>query len=141
MPQNRSSQSISTSKDTFPISFPPFTVTSKITDSPNTTLQAVIRVINALITNLLQIFTSLNTPQNSSIVLGPITLQTGSNQVVHTLGKNLTGWSVVGLRPTGSVPTPYVMALIYDNPVNPNPNQYLILINPNIPVTVTLEVF
>lgn len=78
------------------MSLPQFTATSKITDSETTSTQQVVRSFNSLVSNLTGIFNSLlKRVQLDSTVLQGVTLTIGDNVIPHTLGRTLTGWTVV----------------------------------------------
>lgn len=115
------------------MSLPQFTQTTKLSEGSTTTRQSLIRVINALTTNLQQIFTALTKQvQLNSVVLQNISLVVGTNNVPHTLGRTLTGWKIV--RQNG-------LALIFDRQdTNPNPNNYLVL-QSDAAVVVSLELY
>ena len=117
------------------MAFPQFTVTSKVAEGDQTTQLSVIRVINSLITNLTQIFTTLlNKVQLDSIILSNIKLNVGMTIIPHTLGRTLTGWQIIGQ----TAPT---TKTICDNQLsNPNPQTNLILVA-DTAVTVNLLVF
>lgn len=115
------------------VSFPQFTATSLLTDAKTTTPQAIVRVVNALVTNLQQIFTSLlQRVQLDTVLMQGVVLKSGFNAVPHTLGRTLTGWSLVGIN---------AAATIYDTQaVNPSPGAFLYLMA-SAPCTVSLLVF
>lgn len=115
------------------MALPNFISPQKLSDNTNTTTSQVIRVVNSLISNLSDIFVALvKQPQLSSITLPSITLQIGSNNIPHTLGKTLVGWSIVRKRSQGD---------IYDTQdTNSNPQTYLQLVS-NAVVVVDLLVY
>jgi hypothetical protein len=118
------------------MSFPAFTVTSKLTDNTTTTQSSIVRVINNLIINLQQIFTSLlNRVQLDTILLQGIQLNAGKPTIIpHTLGRTLTGWYIVGQSAA-------TLKTIYDNQAtNLNPTTNLILVS-DTAITINLLVF
>jgi hypothetical protein len=79
------------------MSIPQFTV-KKVSEDTVTTLQGIIRVLNSLIDNLGNIFqTYTSKVQNDSVILTNIALKSGNNPINHTLGRVLTGWSIVDI--------------------------------------------
>lgn len=104
-----------------------------VSESANTTLLSVIRVLNTVQTQLNTIFTSLTKKvQLDSILLQKVQLQMGSNQVQTTLGRTLTGWTITRQRSAAS---------IYDQQdQNTIPGTYLVLIS-SAPVSVDILVF
>ena len=117
------------------MSLPQFTTTTKLSENTNTTVLAVIRAYNSLITNLQQIFSSLlKKTQLDSIVLTNIQLSAGINVIPHTLGRTLSGWSLV--RQRGIAP------LVYDeqDSTTYNTSTYLVL-NSSAAVIVDVLVF
>lgn len=115
------------------MALPSFTVTSKLAEGTQTTVLSVVRVINSLITNLQQIFSSLlNQVQLDSVILSGVALNAGSNTVPHTLGRTLTGWQVIRQSSQSS---------IWDaQDSNPNPSVNLALVCTQA-TTVSLLVF
>jgi hypothetical protein len=99
----------------------------------NSTSTTISKTLNDLHTNLNQIFTSLlSKVQLNSILLTNVQLVAGSNQFPHTLGKKLTGWSIVRQRASSS---------IYDaQDTQSNPQTYLTLVS-SANVTVDILVF
>lgn len=114
------------------MSLPNF-IQSKLGESGSTTLIQVVRVINGIISQLQTIFTYLKGKvQLDSILIQSISLQTGSNQVHHTLGRTLTGWTLTRIRS---------QSIIWDDQDNqPNPKQYLTLMA-SAPAVVDILVF
>lgn len=102
------------------MSLPQFTV-KLLAASAQTTTSNIIRTINNIQTQLQSRFASTDKKvQNDSILLQNITLNNGSNQVQHTLGRTLTGWKLTRLRG---------FAVIYDQQdQQSNPGQYLTLV-------------
>lgn len=115
------------------MSLPQFTATLKLAETAATPLLAVVRAFNGLVTNLQGVFSGLlGRVQLDSVVLQGISLATGPNTIPHTLGRTLTGWSLVRLD---------AAAMVYDAQVsNPDPQTYLVLVA-SAPCTVALEVF
>lgn len=113
------------------MSFPAFTAGRKLSDK-GATISSLVTAYNALVSNLESIFTSLTTRvQLDSVLLQGIVLQPGSNTIPHTLGRTLTGWSVVNANGAAQIyaSQPQAMAV-----------SYLTLVS-NAPVTVSLLVF
>lgn len=108
-------------------------IQNKLAESGATTILQVVRTVNSMITQLTNIFTSLSSQaQLSSILLTNIQLQTGNNQIPHTLGKTLTGWQLVRLK--GNVQ-------VWDaQDTQSNPTQYLTLFA-SAPVVVSILCF
>jgi len=113
------------------MSFPSFTAGGKLADSSQT--KTIARTYNALVANIQAIFTNLLARgQLDSVILGGIDLALGPNTIQHTLGRTLTGWSIVRLDAAAS---------IYDMQAsNPDPGTYLVLYA-SAPATISLEVF
>jgi len=104
-----------------------------LAESATTTTINIVKGFNQLNDNLDSIFQALlKKVQLDSVLLQNIPLNPGVNQISHTLGRVLTGWTVIRL----SGP-----AVIYDmQATNPNPGLYLIL-NSSIGCNVSLLVF
>ena len=82
--------------------------------------------LNALVGNF------IGKPQFASTILTKVSLNTGLNQVPHTLNKQITGWQVIRLRGPAS---------FYDTQdVNPAPDVYLYL-NSSVACEIDLLVF
>jgi hypothetical protein len=115
------------------MSLPQFNTTLKLTENSSTTIPAVVRAFNSLVTNLQQIFTSLlKKVQLDSSILQNIQLQAGMNIIPHTLGRTLSGWEIIRLRGP---------ALIYDNQdTGAAPGTYLYLTS-STAVSVNILVF
>jgi hypothetical protein len=114
------------------MSLPQFTI-KQVSENTTTTPQQIVRVVNSIINNLGDIFqTYSNKVQNDSVILTSIQLKIGTNQITHTLGRNLSGWSLVRQRG---------LANIYDTQDNnPNPKTYLQLFS-SAAVSVDILVF
>lgn len=113
------------------MSLPQFTSTRKLAESSSAS--AIASAFNALVSNLQSIFTYLlGRVQLDSVILKGVSLSTGDNVVPHTLGRTLTGWSVVRLD---------AAVAVWDAQLtSPDPATYLILVASG-PCTVSLEVF
>jgi hypothetical protein len=91
----------------------------------------VVRVVNQMASDLSSIF-GQEPVQANSVLLTSVKLTAGTNQVLHTLGRKLTGWQVTRQRSS---------AAIYDSQDSqPLPSQYLTLVT-SADVTVDLLVF
>src|SRR5580693_6773216 len=100
------------------MSLPQFTATTKLAETASTPLLAVVRAFNALVTSLQSIFTSLlGKVQLDSVILQNVSLVSGSNTIPHTLGRTLTGWSVIRIDSLSG---------IFETP-SPDPSTYLVL--------------
>jgi hypothetical protein len=115
------------------MSLPQFTATTKIAETSTTSIVAIVRAFNTLVTNLQGIFTSLlGRVQLDSVVLQDVPITAGQNNIQHTLGRTLTGWKIVRLNG---------YAAFYDlQGSNPDPTNYLLLMA-SANCTVSLEVY
>lgn len=98
------------------MTLPAFTATQKLTDKKDTTISSVVRAVNTLVDNLQQIFTSLlGRVQLDSVLLQGIALTVGTNTIPHTLGRTLTGWTIVNISGAAQIyaPQPQAMAGSY----------------------------
>lgn len=115
------------------MSLPEFIV-KQVSQATQTTLVTVVQVVNSLIQNLNNIFTYLKGKvQLDSVVLPNVSLTIGDNIIPHTLGRTLTGYSIVRRS----------VALVYfdkQTTTTYNTATYLVL-NSNVATTVTLLVF
>lgn len=114
------------------MSLPQFTATQKLSDRTDTTVQSIVRVVNGLVDNLQQIFTSLLSRVNlDRVLLKGIVITSGTNTIPHTLGRTLTGWEVANIDQ---------LVVLFAPQPQPNPGTYLTLVASG-PCTITLEVF
>ena len=114
------------------MSFPQF-VPVTLGETSQTTTVNVIKAFNNIVKQLLNIFTYVfKKVQLDSVLLQNIQLNIGTNQVPHTLGRTLTGWSITRQRG---------YSMFYDaQDDNTNPNTYLALVSSQV-VTVDIIVF
>ena len=113
------------------MSFPAFTAGRKLADK-GATISSLVTAFNSLVSNLESVFTSLTTRvQLDSVLLQGIVLVPGANTISHTLGRTLTGWSIVNANGAAQIyaAQPQSMAV-----------SYLTLVS-NARVTVSLLVF
>jgi len=99
--------------------------------SSNANASVIVRVVNALQSNLASIFKSFQGPVLNAVSLPSVSLITGANLIPTQLGRAVTGWWITRQRSA---------ATIYDTQdTNTNP-QYLRLVS-SAPVVVDLMVF
>lgn len=99
-------------------------------NSDNKQIVRAINYIQSQLVNILNFFTK--SVQFDNILLQNIALKSGLNQIPHTLGRNLTGWTLVGQSAAAS---------LYDEQAsNPSQQIYLYLVA-SAPCTVSLLVF
>jgi hypothetical protein len=66
----------------------PSFIKQQVSERTATTTAQIVRVLNALQSNLSDIFTAMAAqPQSAAVLLENVTLQAGSNQVAHGLGR------------------------------------------------------
>lgn len=88
----------------------------------NSSIGDIVRLFNSVVNNLNDIFSQqANTVQNNSVLIQNVQLHVGSNQILHTLGRTLTGWQITRSR---------TMAIVCDDQDNQAlPQQYLTLVS------------
>lgn len=115
------------------MSLPQFTV-QQVSENTQTTLQSIVRVLNALIQNLSSIFSSLlKQVQLDSVLVQNVTVVAGDNVIPHTLGRTLTGWKVIRQNAASN---------FFDKQATTkyNTSNYLVL-NSSAACTISLECF
>jgi hypothetical protein len=106
---------------------------NKQTLGTNAAAADCVRVLNVMNANLADLFGGIaSQPQSGSILLQSISLASGSNQIAHTLGRTLTGWTLTRCRAN---------ATVYDaQDSQPLPSTYLTLVA-SAPAVVDILVF